>query len=281
MAREGVRRRCVKIDDAFGIARTDGNLVHIHVRRVQEPTALGDRQHGQRVRHGFGANRGALERINGDIDLRAVAKAHLLADVEHRALVHLTLADDDAALDVDLAQLMAHGINGGLVGGLLVAPPTQSRRGDGGGLRHTRDLKHQDAVEPAHDVMALDAVYHRRSPNLGKQRKISPTAARSGSSAAVRTRYRPHGWRLSAARMASSVVSCVIKITAVGAPGLGLRVDARQGPAGTPLHDALERDAALAHAAGDGGHGRRAVEHGQAHIVGALVLAELGALDRA
>src|SRR6185295_6477547 len=218
---QGVRRGRVKIDDAFGIARTDGNLVHIHVRRVQQPTALGDRQHGQRVRHGFGANRGALERIDGNVDLWAVAKAHLLADVEHRALIHLALANDDPALDVNLAQLMAHGVDGSLVGSLLVAAPTQSRRGDGGGLRHTRDLKHQDAIEPTHDVMALDAVYHRALPTFA-------TSAKYPYSGSIRiicggSDTLPSAWMaLRAARMASSVVSCVIKITVVGAPGLGL-----------------------------------------------------------
>src|SRR5262252_2631120 len=45
----------------------------------------------------------------------------------------------------------------------------------------------------------------------------------------------------------------------------------------TLLDDALKRHPALAHAAGDAGHGARAVEHGQAHVIGALVLAKLGA----
>ena len=44
--------------------------------------------------------RGALERIDGDVDLGARRRgADLLADVEHRRLVHLAFADDDAALD--------------------------------------------------------------------------------------------------------------------------------------------------------------------------------------
>src|SRR5262245_1054456 len=35
----------------------------------------------------------------------------------------------------------------------------------------------------------------------------------------------------------------------------------------TLLDDALKRHPALAHAAGDAGHGARAVEHGQAHVI--------------
>src|SRR6516225_1527714 len=43
------------------------------------------------------------------------------------------------------------------------------------------------------------------------------------------------------------------------------------------LHDALKRHPALAHAPGDAGHGAGPVEHGQAHVIGALMLAKLGA----
>src|SRR5262249_39370529 len=39
---QGVRWRCVEVDDAVGITRTDGDLVHVHIRRVQQATALGD-----------------------------------------------------------------------------------------------------------------------------------------------------------------------------------------------------------------------------------------------
>ena len=38
---------------------------------------------------------GALERIDGDVDLAALAVADTLADVEHRGLVPLTFADHD------------------------------------------------------------------------------------------------------------------------------------------------------------------------------------------
>ena len=119
---EGVGGRRVEIDDAVGIAGTDGDLVHVHVGRIEQAAALGNGQHGQRIGHRLGADGGALQRIDGDVDLGAVAGADLLADVEHRALVHLAFADDDAAPDVDLGQLLAHGIDGGAVGGLLVAP---------------------------------------------------------------------------------------------------------------------------------------------------------------
>ena len=63
----------------------------------------------------------ALERIDGDVDLGRRAVADRLAVVEHRRLVLLALADDDDAVHGDRVEHVAHGVDGGLVGGLLVA----------------------------------------------------------------------------------------------------------------------------------------------------------------
>ncbi len=62
MAVEHLGRRRVQIDDALRIAGTDGDLVHVHVGRIEQPAALGDRQHRQRIRHGLGADGGAFQR---------------------------------------------------------------------------------------------------------------------------------------------------------------------------------------------------------------------------
>ena len=102
---EIIGRRRIEIDDVFGIAGADGDLVHVHIGRVQQAAPLGDREHGERVRHGLGADRRAFERIDGDVDFRAFAGADLLADVEHRRFVHLAFADDDGASDLDAAEL--------------------------------------------------------------------------------------------------------------------------------------------------------------------------------
>ena len=85
------------------------------------------------------------------------------------------------------------------------------------------------------------------------------TAARCGSSAASRTPGHPCRWPSSAARMASSVVSCVMRITGGRRAELRAGVDAGLRAARAALHDALQRHLALAHAAGDAGHGARPV----------------------
>jgi hypothetical protein len=71
----------------------------------------------------------------------------LLADEQHRRLVALALADHDGAVDRQLVHLLAHGIDGGLVGVLLVAAPAQLRGGDRRPLGHPHDLDRQDAVQ--------------------------------------------------------------------------------------------------------------------------------------
>ena len=69
--------------------------------------------------------RRALERVDGDVDLRRRAVADLLAVVEHRRLVLLALADDDDAVHRDGVEHEAHRVDGGLVGGVLVAAADQ------------------------------------------------------------------------------------------------------------------------------------------------------------
>ena len=68
-------------------------------------------------------------------------RAHLLADVEHRRLVALALADHHRAVDVERVERLAHGVDRGLVGLVLVAAAHQPRRGDGGRLGDAHDFQ--------------------------------------------------------------------------------------------------------------------------------------------
>ena len=70
----------------------------------------------------------ALERVDGDVDLRRRAVADRLAVVEHRRLVLLALADHHDAVHVDRVQHGVHAVDGGLVGRLLVAACRPSAR---------------------------------------------------------------------------------------------------------------------------------------------------------
>ena len=75
--------------------------------------------------------------------------ADLLADKEHRRFVHLAFADDDGARDGNAAQFAAHGIDRGLVGGLLVAASAQARGRNGCCFGDARYFEHEHALETA------------------------------------------------------------------------------------------------------------------------------------
>ncbi len=92
---------------------------------MQQAAALGGGEHRDGAGGAGGAEVGALQRIDRDVDLqgRAVALvgADLLADVEHRRLVALALADDDAAGHRQRVELGAHRLHRHLVGAVTVA----------------------------------------------------------------------------------------------------------------------------------------------------------------
>ena len=108
--------------------------------------ALGQRHHGHGSRDQAGRELGAVDGVYRNIDLGLHAVADLLAEVEHRRLVLLALADHDCALHVDRGQRVAHGVDGTLVGRFLVAPPGQRSRGQGGRLGGAQQLERQVAV---------------------------------------------------------------------------------------------------------------------------------------
>ena len=92
------------------------------------------------------ASVGALERVDRDVDLRRRAVADLLAVVEHRRLVLLALPDHHDAVHPDRVEHVAHAVDRGLVGRLLVAPADQRRGRQGGGLGDADELEREVAV---------------------------------------------------------------------------------------------------------------------------------------
>ena len=99
-----------------------GDLLHVDAgARVEHGAALGQRDHRQGVRLAARGERRSLQRVDRDVDVRRAAVADLLAVVEHRRLVLLALADHDDAVHRHRVEREAHRVDGGLVGGLLVA----------------------------------------------------------------------------------------------------------------------------------------------------------------
>ncbi len=137
----------VKVHHALRIARTDRDLVHVDIGRVQQRVLLGHRQRGNGAGHVLGAERGALQRIDGNIHLRPVFGADFLADEQHRRLVHFALADDDGTVDGEATKLASHGVDGRLVGLLFSAAAAQPRRGHRGPFGDADDFERENALK--------------------------------------------------------------------------------------------------------------------------------------
>ena len=136
------------VDAARG-DRADGELLEVRVRGVGQAALLGRGEDRDRAGLAGRHEVGPLERVHGDVDLldaRAVVAADLLADVEHRRLVALALADDDRAGDVGLVHRPAHRLGRRLVG--LVALPLAHEPGgrDRGGLGDADHLEREELL---------------------------------------------------------------------------------------------------------------------------------------
>ncbi len=148
-----VRRRRIDVDDTVRIVRADGDLVHVDVGREEQAALFGNGDDGQRVGQVLGADRRAFERIERDIDRRTFAAADLFADIEHRRLVALALADHHRALDGEAVEFLPHGIDGGLVGSLFVAASAQSGSRDRGAFGDAHQFHGEYPVKTGDNVL--------------------------------------------------------------------------------------------------------------------------------
>ena len=142
-------RRRVDVDHVDRV-RAGRDLLHVdRGAREEHRAALGDGDHGDRVRLPERRQARPLERVDGDVDLGAFALPHLLAVVEHRRLVLLPLADHDDAVHDDGVEHRAHRVDRGLVGGQLVAAADPAAGAHGGGLGDADELEREVAIRPA------------------------------------------------------------------------------------------------------------------------------------
>ena len=141
----GLHRR-VDVDDV-GRGRADRDLLHVDARPgVEHRAPFGHRDHRDRVVASERCERGAFERVDGDVDLGIAAVADLLAVVEHRRFVLLAFADDDDAVHRDRVEHEAHRVDGGAVGGELVAAAHPAAGGERGGLGDPGELHREVAI---------------------------------------------------------------------------------------------------------------------------------------
>ena len=121
--------------DEVGDVGPGGDLVHVeHRRRVEHRAAVGDREHRDGVGHALAHQGGAVDGVDGEVAVGAVAVADLFAVVEHRGVVLLALADDHDAAHGHRVHQLAHGVDGGAVPALLVAAADPSPGGHRAGF---------------------------------------------------------------------------------------------------------------------------------------------------
>ena len=134
------------VEDVRGVG-ADGDLVHVeHRRRVEHRAAVGHREHRDGVGHALAHQRGAVDRVDGEVAVRAVAVADLFAVVEHRRVVLLALADHHDAAHRHRVHQLAHGVDGRAVAALLVAAADPATRGHRAGLGDPDELEGEVAV---------------------------------------------------------------------------------------------------------------------------------------
>ena len=181
--------------EQVGDVRAAGHLLHVDARaRVEHRAALRQRDHAERVRLALRGQRRALQRVDRDVDGGRRAVADALAVVEHRRLVLLALADHDDAVHRDVPTMRAHRVDGGPVGGVLVAAADPAAGGERRGLGHADELEGEVAVgrPRAHGREAVRCVYARpvtRRPLL----RSTSTALRAPLPGALAQRQRPPG----------------------------------------------------------------------------------------
>ena len=130
--------------------RTDDQFIQIDVGRVPETACFGHRHHRNRSELVLCCKIRALEWIDRDIDLGTLPGSDLLADIEHRRLIPLALADDDLTIDIEPRQHSAHRLDRGIVRGMPVPETDPSCRSDRSSLGHLQELQEEILFELAH-----------------------------------------------------------------------------------------------------------------------------------
>ena len=232
-ALEVLGRRRVDVDRVRRL-RPDRDLVHVQRGAGKEHRpALGDGDHGDRVRHAERGEARPLERVDRDVDLGAGSVADLLAVEEHRRLVLLALADDDDAAHRDGVEHEPHRVDGRLVGRDLVPAPDPARRERRGRLGDANELERK---VPVRYLAHVERSYIRSGAS-------TPTRSRRAGDHVL---HRTH--ELEPKRLLLRLEDAVLVVEAVEVVGDADRVDrdrVRRPPLGRLRDDGGELEEAL------------------------------------
>src|SRR5438270_1501962 len=141
-----VLHRCLDVD-VVGRFGSGDELLHVEDRRrVVHRAAVRHGHDRNGVVHALRGQRGPVDRVDRYVAVGTETVADLLAVVEHGRFVLLALADDDDALHRDGGDQLAHRVDRGSVGAVLVSPADPATGGHGGRFGHTDELEGEVAV---------------------------------------------------------------------------------------------------------------------------------------
>ena len=114
---------------------------------MQQPTRLGDGHDSARIWAALCHRVRALQRIDGNVQLRSLAPSDALADEEHRRFIALAFSDDDHSVEARVLHGLPHSFDRCLIGLVVVAVAHPVCRGDRRGLRYPYQLEARRAID--------------------------------------------------------------------------------------------------------------------------------------
>ena len=137
--------RLTDVHLAFG-GRGCSQLLHVEVGSVEQTTPVGSGQNGHGSTLIVGTEVGAFAGINSEVNAGAGATADFLTDVEHGSFVALSLTDHDAALHLDLAHALTHGLHSSSVSFVLLPETGEFSGRDGRLLNDFENFLDESAI---------------------------------------------------------------------------------------------------------------------------------------
>src|SRR5699024_6042859 len=123
------------------------HLVHVkHAGSVIHRSTFSNRHHGQRVVVAHRSQHGAIDWVNGVVNLRAQTITHGVPVIQHGRLIFFAFANHDGAVHVHGVQKRPHGIYGSTIGNVLLAKAHPFGSSDRGSLGNADEFHCEVAV---------------------------------------------------------------------------------------------------------------------------------------
>ena len=130
-----------------GSLRANSNLIHVeHSRRVVHGAAVCSSKNSDRVRAALCHQSRAVNRVNRDVNGRALAVADLFAVEQHRSFVLFALANNNDTVHSHGVDELTHGIDGSAVALFLLTTTDPLTSCQCSGLSNSDELHRKVAI---------------------------------------------------------------------------------------------------------------------------------------